>query len=173
MFHGLKHNYIQLIVNRLRQEAVATTVPRLRCRIQMLHWKNKHGAHCEGCSCSILREMRRKETLRKWLWPFFSVCTDASNKSKQKNLPTAVRFFNVNGGGIMDALTDFREQLDETFRAIPEMLTNTLTLWVSLWSMQSHMVQIMHRPIMGNTAPFFKSYKTSRDCWKRTAIVMC
>lgn len=70
---------------------------------------------------------------------FFSVCTDASNKSKQKNLPTAVRFFNVNGGGIMDAPTDFREQLDETFRAIPEMLTNSFdTVGLSLEHVVAH-----------------------------------
>ncbi|CAN7982582.1 unnamed protein product, partial [Ixodes hexagonus] len=63
----------------------------------------------------------------------FALSTDASNKGNRKLLaslpklfPIAVRFYDVNGAGITDALIDFCEQADETSGGICELLATSL-----------------------------------------------
>ncbi|KAG0426982.1 hypothetical protein HPB47_025939 [Ixodes persulcatus] len=42
----------------------------------------------------------------------FALSTDASNKGNRKLFPIAVRFYDVNGAGITDALIDFCIRVD-------------------------------------------------------------
>ncbi|KAG0418907.1 hypothetical protein HPB47_004510 [Ixodes persulcatus] len=56
----------------------------------------------------------------------FALSTDASNKENRKLFPIAVRFYDVNGAEITDALIDFCEQADETSGGICELLATSL-----------------------------------------------
>ncbi|KAG0432065.1 hypothetical protein HPB47_021205 [Ixodes persulcatus] len=56
----------------------------------------------------------------------FALSTDASNKGNRKLFSIAVRFYDVNGAGITDALIDFYEQADETSGGICELLATSL-----------------------------------------------
>ncbi|KAL1477424.1 hypothetical protein MTO96_035752 [Rhipicephalus appendiculatus] len=56
----------------------------------------------------------------------FALSTDASNKGNRKPFPIAVRFYDVSGAGIADALIDFCEQAGETSGGICELLTTSL-----------------------------------------------
>ncbi|KAH9383231.1 hypothetical protein HPB48_024300 [Haemaphysalis longicornis] len=56
----------------------------------------------------------------------FSLSRYASNKGNRKLFLVAVRFYDVNGAGITDALIDFCEQADETSNGISELLEKRL-----------------------------------------------
>ncbi|XP_037504964.1 uncharacterized protein LOC119381046 [Rhipicephalus sanguineus] len=125
IFHGIKHNYSYLSMDcgsKLAPKVFSDSdiASRMRLgRTKMEHLvKDVLAPYAVECIVEKLRPAGRNLP--------FALSTDASNKGNRKLFPIAVRFYDVSGAGITDALIDFCEQADETSGGICELLATSL-----------------------------------------------
>ncbi|KAH7982874.1 hypothetical protein HPB52_007873 [Rhipicephalus sanguineus] len=125
IFHGIKHHYSYLSMDcgsKLAPKVFSDSdiASRMRLgRTKMEHLvKDVLAPYAVECIVEKLRPAGRNL--------LFLLSTDTSNKGNRKLFPIAVRFYDVSGAGITDALIDFCEQADETSGGICELLATSL-----------------------------------------------
>ncbi|KAG0424923.1 hypothetical protein HPB47_027877 [Ixodes persulcatus] len=149
IFHGIKHNYSYLSMD-CGSKLASKVFPDsdVACRMRFGRTKMEHLVKDVLAPYAMERIVEKLRPAGRNL-PF-ALSTDASNKGNRKLFPIDVRFYDVNGAGITDALIDFCEQADETSGGISEKMS----LYPTLEDMKvDHMIQAQTRPMPSSAPP--------------------